>query len=180
MVDSYARMQNGPTWETMREARSLPNEVQTTPTEEETFPPVEEDKRGLCELSDAPAVVAIEHDTEVQETHASIHSLRKILAFPDVANAPHGQNTERGHFARMPKSGLWIPHPQSYKGNATYFSKIICGGTICDINSDGFDTDAPALSEVVNMDSLGRYDGETHVGITHYLLETSISTFCLI
>ena len=106
MIDSYARMRNGRTWKTTREACGLKKEVQTTSTEEETLPPAEEEQRRLCELSDALVVVAIEHDTEVQETHASITALWNLLAFPNVANAPQGKNTAREHLARMLQSDL--------------------------------------------------------------------------
>ena len=91
MVDSYARMADGPTWETMREARFHPHEVQTTPTEEENGRPQGDKKRRLCELSDALAVIAIEQDTEVQETQSIANALWELLDFPGVDNAHQGK-----------------------------------------------------------------------------------------
>ena len=90
MIDSYARTPGGATWKTTREARSLEEEVQDAPDQEEGgFQPDAENK-GLRELSDAPAVLAIDQDTEVQETPAIVTSLWKLLAYPHAAAAPQG------------------------------------------------------------------------------------------
>ena len=156
-IDSYARMGGGPTWRIMRKACNLGPDVQKAIGEGESDPPLGGDERRLRELSDALAVVAIEHDTDVNETPSSLNALWKMLAPPNIANAPQGEDVARDHFARMKNAGLWIPHGKTYKGIASYCPKLVSCGNIDDIHGSDCDASEPTLPEVVNMNSLERY-----------------------
>ena len=152
-------MDGGPTWEAMRQACNLHPEVQNAIAEEESEFPLDDEARRLRELSDALAVVAIDHDTDAQETPSSLNARREVISFPNVANAPQGEYVAMGLFARMKNSGLWIPHGKSYKGNASYCPKLVAGGNMGDIYGSECDASEPTLPEVVNMNSLERYAG---------------------
>ena len=112
----------------MRQACNLHPVVQNAIAEEESEFPLGDEERRLRELSDAIAVVAIDHDTDVQVTHSIIEALWKMISPPNVANAPQGENVARGQFTRMKNSGLWIQHGKSYKGLASYCPKLVAGG----------------------------------------------------
>ena len=72
--------------------------------------PFAEEKRRLVELSDALACVAIERDTEVQDTPSSLGALCEHLASPNKACDPQWGKVAKENFARMIKDGMWIPH----------------------------------------------------------------------
>ena len=90
MIDSCARIPDGPTWKTMREARNLKQEVQQADGAGETGCQFGDEGRRLREISDALAVLSIEQNADVQDTPASINSLWKLLAYPHAAEAPQG------------------------------------------------------------------------------------------
>ena len=141
------------------DARNLPEDAQTAPGQEEIGFQSDAENRRLRELSDALAVVAIEQDTEAQETVAIVTSLWKLLAYPNAAASHQGGNVAMDYFPRMIRAGLWIPHGETYQGIASSCPKLVCDGDMVDIYGEACVFGEPTLPVVANMDALERYAG---------------------
>ena len=153
MSDPYARTPGGSKWGTMRGARNLPGEVRTPPHQDEIGRQTDDENRRLRDLSDALSVLAIDQDTDAQETTARITAIWEHLAYPHAAEAPHGGNVERVYFSRMIRAGLWISHGKPYTGIASYFPKLVRDGDMCDIYGVECDFGEPTPPEVANTNA---------------------------
>ena len=84
MIDDYARNE-GDTWEVMRGACGLDEVAPPTDLEAPKASGAAANRIArLTRLSDALAAVALENDTDVQRTHASLGALWKKLAPPTL------------------------------------------------------------------------------------------------